>query len=138
MADKHSKEQRSYNMSKVKAKDTKPELLVRKYLHKNGLRYRLHVKEMPGKPDIVFPKYKTVIFINGCFWHGHENCKFATLPKTREQFWQNKITSNINRDKKAKENLRAEGWQVVTVWECELKPKIRDTTLSNLLKVLKY
>lgn len=137
MADIHSRETRSYNMSQVKAKNTKPELLVRKYLHANGIRYRLHSKKLPGKPDMVLPKYKTVIFINGCFWHGHENCRYAALPKTRELFWREKITSNISRDRNANERLKADDWQVITVWECELKPKVRETYLVNLLNKLK-
>jgi DNA mismatch endonuclease (patch repair protein) len=95
MADVHSKETRSYNMSRIKGKDTKPEMLVRKFLFANGFRYRLHDKNLPGKPDIVLPKYKTVIFVNGCFWHGHENCKYFVIPKTRTEWWLNKSIRNI-------------------------------------------
>ncbi len=91
MADVHSKETRSYNMSQIKSRNTKPEMLVKKFLHAHGFRYRLHVKDLPGKPDLVLPKYKTVIFIHGCFWHGHENCKYFVVPKTRTEWWLTKI-----------------------------------------------
>ena len=98
MADVHSKETRSYNMSRIKSKNTKPEMLVRQFLHKTGFRYRLHVKDLPGKPDILLPKYKTVIFVHGCFWHGHEGCKYSALPKTRREWWENKIKGNCLKD----------------------------------------
>ena len=98
MADVHSKEQRSYNMSQIKGKNTKPEMLVRKFLFSKGFRYRLHIKDLPGKPDIVLPKYKTVIFIHGCFWHGHEGCKYSSIPKTRTEWWTEKINKNISND----------------------------------------
>ncbi len=101
MADVHDIKTRSYNMSRIKGKNTKPEMLVRKFLHANGFRYRLHVKNLPGKPDIVLPKYKTVIFVHGCFWHGHEHCKYFVVPKTRTDWWLNKINSNITNDAKA-------------------------------------
>lgn len=137
MADVHSKETRSYNMSRIKSKDTKPEMLVRKFLHKNGFRYRLHVKDMPGKPDIVLPKYKTVIFIHGCFWHGHQGCKYYVVPKTRTEWWLNKINSNINNDIIAEEALKTLGWSIITIWECKLKKAIAEDTLTNLLANLK-
>lgn len=136
MADVHSKETRSYNMSQIKGKNTKPELWVRKFLHKNGFRYRLHVKDMPGKPDIVLPKYKTVIFIHGCFWHGHEGCRYYVVPKTRTEWWLNKINGNIFNDTKAETALKIVGWRVVKIWECELKKAISETTLTNLIKSL--
>lgn len=136
MADVHSKETRSYNMSRIKSKDTKPELLVRKFLHKNGFRYRLHVKNMPGKPDIVLPKYKTVIFIHGCFWHGHEGCKYYVVPKTRTEWWLNKIQGNSANDTKAEGLLKTAGWKVIMLWECELKKTTIDTTFSNLLATI--
>jgi DNA mismatch endonuclease (patch repair protein) len=123
MADVHSKETRSYNMSRIKSKNTKPEMMVRSFLHKNGFRYRLHVKNMPGRPDIVLPKYKTVIFINGCFWHGHNRCKYYNLPKTRTEWWLNKINTNIDNDAKAIKRLLDLGWKIITVWECEIKIK---------------
>ena len=133
MADVHSKETRSYNMSRIKSKDTKPEMLVRRFLHKNGFRYRLHVKNMPGKPDIVLPKYKTVIFIHGCFWHGHEGCKYYVIPKTRTEWCLNKINGNINNDKQNIEYLAKIGWTVLNVWECELKKTNVENTLEQLI-----
>lgn len=133
MADVHSKKDRSYNMSRIKGKDTKPEMLVRRFLHGHGLRYRLHVKDMPGKPDIVLPKYKTVIFIHGCFWHGHEQCKYYSVPKTRTEWWLNKINTNKSKDITNNELLEKSGWKIIEVWECELKPKNRGLTLTNLL-----
>jgi DNA mismatch endonuclease (patch repair protein) len=136
MADVHSKETRSYNMSRIRSKDTKPEMLVRKFLHKNGFRYRLHVKDLPGKPDIVLPKYKTVIFIHGCFWHGHEGCKYYVVPKTRTEWWLNKIKLNISNDLKSKQELIEQGWKIIEIWECELKRKTSEYTLSYLLHSL--
>jgi len=133
MADVHSKETRSYNMSRIRSKDTKPEMLVRKFLHKNGFRYRLHVKGLPGKPDIVLPKYKTVIFIHGCFWHGHEGCKYYVVPKTRTEWWLNKIGTNIANDTNAESLLKAGGWHIIKIWECELKPAMVFETLSQLI-----
>ena len=130
--DVHSKETRSYNMSRIRSKDTKPELLVRKFLHKNGFRYRLHVKDLPGKPDIVLPKYKTVIFIHGCFWHGHEGCKYFTIPKTRTEWWLNKIKKNNFNDQKAEVVLFRLGWRIIKLWECELKKIFRENTLQSL------
>jgi DNA mismatch endonuclease (patch repair protein) len=136
MADVHSKETRSYNMSRIKSKDTKPELLVRKFLHKNGFRYRLHVKDMPGKPDIVLPKYKTIIFIHGCFWHGHEGCRYYVVPKTRTEWWLNKINVNIANDSIAESNLKELGWNIIKIWECELKKGSIETTFTQLLATL--
>jgi DNA mismatch endonuclease (patch repair protein) len=137
MADVHSKETRSYNMSRIKSKDTKPELLVRKFLHKNGFRYRLHVKDMPGKPDIVLPKYKTVIFVHGCFWHGHEGCKKAALPETRKEWWRTKINYNIKNGVNAEALLKAAGWNVITIWQCDMKNTFLENTFHNLLKNLR-
>ena len=114
-------DQRSRNMSAIKSKNTKPEIAVRKMLHALGYRFRLHRKDLPGSPDIVLPKYKTVIFVHGCFWHRHENCKFASTPKTRKEFWENKFNSNKKRDKVNQKNLFKLGWNIVIVWECELK-----------------
>lgn len=132
MTDVHSKETRSYNMSRIRAKDTKPELIVRKYLFSKGFRYRLNVKKLPGKPDIVFTKYKTVIFINGCFWHGHENCPKARIPKTKTEWWKAKITKNQERDRQEYAALKQQGWRVLVVWECQLKPGKRTQTLLAL------
>lgn len=137
MADVHSKETRSYNMSRIRSKDTKPEMLVRKFLHKNGFRYRLHVKDLPGKPDIVLPKYKTVIFVHGCFWHGHEGCRYYVVPKTRTEWWVNKIEKNRHNDSNAEGKLLSKGWHILNIWECEIKPKENYTHWSgNLLKDL--
>ncbi|HYF32613.1 MAG TPA: DNA mismatch endonuclease Vsr [Chitinophagaceae bacterium] len=136
MADVHSKEVRSYNMSRIRAKDTKPEMLVRKFLHAQGFRYRLHDKKLPGKPDIVLPKYKTVIFIHGCFWHGHTGCKYFVVPKTRTEWWMNKINSNIANDTKASIALQKEGWAIIHLWECQLRPNAALGTFQNLQKFL--
>ena len=134
--DVHTKEQRSYNMSRIKGKDTKPEMLVRRFLHANGFRYKLHDKALPGKPDIVLPKYKTVIFVHGCFWHGHKNCKYFVVPKTRTEWWLNKINGNIANDTKAIKALKKNGWKIINLWECDLKPKKIAATLHKLLKSL--
>jgi DNA mismatch endonuclease (patch repair protein) len=138
MADVHSKETRSYNMSRIRSKDTKPEMLVRKFLHKNGFRYRLHVKDMPGKPDIVLPKYKTVIFIHGCFWHGHEGCKYYVIPKTRTEWWLNKIGTNITNNTNSEKALKDADWNIIKVWECELKKVEREATLLGLVEKIHY
>ena len=133
MADVHDKATRSYNMSQIKGKDTKPEMLVRRFLHANGYRYKLQDKTLPGKPDIVLPKYKTVIFVHGCFWHGHKGCHYFVVPKTRTEWWLNKINTNKANDRKHLTALRKDGWRVVNVWECELKIKTKERTLSKLL-----
>ena len=116
-----SEERRSWNMSRIKGKDTKPELVVRSILHKMGYRFRLHRKELPGKPDIVLPKYKTVIFVHGCFWHRHKKCKFAYTPKSRVKFWKDKFAETVKRDKQHLKQLKENGWEVFIVWECETK-----------------
>ena len=121
MADVHSPEKRSYNMSRIRCKDTKPEELVRKYLFSQGFRYRKNDARLPGKPDIVLPKYKTVIFVNGCFWHGHDGCRYFVVPKTNTDFWLNKIQGNKSRDASIVEELTRLNWKIITVWECELK-----------------
>jgi DNA mismatch endonuclease (patch repair protein) len=136
MADVHDKKTRSFNMSRIKGKDTKPEMLVRKYLFSNGFRYKLHDKKIAGKPDLVFPKLKTVIFIHGCYWHGHENCKYFVPPKTRTDWWLDKIGKNKLRDSENSSKLKNEGWEVIIVFECELKPAVREKTLENLQKIL--
>lgn len=132
MADRHSKEIRSYTMSRVRSKNTQPELMVRKFLFSKGFRYRLHDKKLPGTPDIILPKYKTVIFINGCFWHGHNNCRYAAIPQTRTAWWQNKIDKNVRKDEDAQARLIKEGWKVILVWGCDLKPKTRGETLEKI------
>ncbi|HRH49857.1 MAG TPA: DNA mismatch endonuclease Vsr [Panacibacter sp.] len=134
MADVHSKEIRSYNMSQIKGKNTKPEIVVRKFLHAQGFRYKLHDKTLPGKPDLVLPKFKTVIFIHGCFWHGHANCKYYVIPKTRTEWWLNKISYNTANNVKAVKALKKAGWKVITIWECSLKPARVEKTLIALLK----
>lgn len=131
-----SKEQRKRCMSKIKSKDTKPEMLVRRFLFSHGFRFRLHRKDLPGNPDIVLPKYKTVIFINGCFWHGHKDCKFASIPETNRDFWLTKISGNIIRDNESVERLKQSGWKVIVIWQCELKPKVKDQTLEQLITKL--
>lgn len=123
-------------MSKIKSKDTKPEMLVRRFLFSHGFRFRLHRKDLPGNPDIVLPKFKTVIFINGCFWHGHWNCKFATIPETNRDFWLTKISGNIIRDNESVERLKQSGWRVIVIWQCELKSKVKDQTLEQLITKL--
>ena len=127
---------RSYNMSQIKGKNTKPEETVRKYLFSQGFRYRKNDKRLPGKPDIVLPKYKTVIFVNGCFWHKHEGCKYFVWPKNNSEFWKEKIESNVTRDKKQLEELRQLGWKIIVVWECQLKKKNLQETLDSLVAVL--
>lgn len=137
MADVHSKEIRSYNMSKIKGKDTKPEILVRKFLFSEGFRYRLHKKNLPGTPDIVLNKYKTVIFVHGCFWHGHDNCKYYVVPKTKTDWWLEKIERNKLKDEDSINKLKNDGWKVIIIWECQLKIKKRDETLNKLIEELK-
>jgi DNA mismatch endonuclease (patch repair protein) len=134
MADVHSIEQRSFNMQQIRSTNTKPELLVRKFLHARGFRYRLHAKELAGKPDIVLTRYKTIIFIQGCFWHGHGNCKYFVVPKTRTGWWLNKINTNQANDAKAIKALKKAGWKIILVWECGLKPAKMEKTLLSLLK----
>ena len=120
MTDKISKAHRSWNMSRIRGKDTTPEILLRKLLHRAGYRFRLHSPNLPGKPDIVLKKYKTVIFVHGCFWHRHEDCPGATLPKTRTGFWLDKFRGTVERDRRKQKELEEAGWRVVTVWECQL------------------
>ena len=136
MADVHTKEQRHKNMAAIRAKNTKPEILVRKFLWSHGYRYRLNHPRLPGKPDIVLRKYRTCIFVNGCFWHKHEGCKYFVVPKTRTEFWLNKINRNQERDKEVKKQLAKMGWHSITIWECELKPSNKDKTLDSLLYTL--
>lgn len=135
--DVHDKETRSYNMSCIKGKNTKPEEIVRKYLFSQGFRYRKNDKKLPGTPDIVLPKYKTVIFVNGCFWHGHEDCRYFVVPKTNTEFWVNKIETNKQRDSRKINDLRALGWRVIVVWECQLKNNVINEKLNELEKSIK-
>lgn len=133
MSDVHSPETRSYNMSMIRAKDTKPEEKLRKALFSKGFRYRKNDRRLPGTPDIVLPKYKTVVFVNGCFWHAHEGCKYFVMPKTRVDFWNKKIYGNVERDKKQYSELKSLGWNVIVVWECELKRGLFDSSLENVI-----
>lgn len=119
-------------MSMIRSKNTKPEELVRKYLFSRGFRYRKNVRKLPGCPDIVLPKYKTVIFVNGCFWHGHKGCKYFVWPKSNAEYWYKKIENNVNRDIKNIKLLQEQGWIVLTVWECELKKERAESTLKKL------
>jgi DNA mismatch endonuclease (patch repair protein) len=132
MADVHEPAVRSYNMSQIKGKNTKPEIVVRKFLFSKGLRFRLHDKKLLGKPDLVLVKYKTVVFVHGCFWHGHENCKYFVLPKTRKEWWLDKLNKNKIRDEFVNEKLLSEEWKVIIVWECELKNGKQEKTLEDL------
>ena len=136
MSDVHTKETRSFNMSRIRSKNTRPELAVRKFLHAAGFRYRLHDKKLPGKPDIVLPKYRTVIFVHGCFWHGHRNCRYFVVPKTKTDWWLDKINGNIEKDAGAAAVLQATGWQVLEIWECELKKAVFDQTMINIAEQL--
>ena len=136
MPDHLTPQQRHRCMSHIRSKATKPEMLVRKWLWAHGYRYRLNVKSVPGKPDIVLRKYRTSIFVNGCFWHGHEGCKQFVLPKTNTEFWHNKIKYNRARDQKNYETLINAGWQVIVIWECQLKPVLLEHTMSHVSVLL--
>lgn len=135
--DVHDKATRSYNMSRIRSKNTKPEEMVRKYLFAQGFRYRKNDKRLPGKPDIVLPKYKTVVFVNGCFWHMHEGCKYFVWPRNNREFWKNKIEGNAERDKRKKTELELQGWNVITIWECQLKTGLRQETLARVCDEIK-
>ena len=128
--------QRHANMAAIHGKDTKPEIVVRHWLWGHGFRYRLNHPRLPGKPDIVMRKYRTCIFVNGCFWHGHEGCRYYTIPKTNTEFWVNKVKRNKERDLKVQNELAAMGWHTITIWECELKPGKREDTLKSLAYTL--
>ena len=134
--DKISKSQRSWNMSRIQSKNTRPEMFIRKLLFKNGFRYRLNDKNLPGKPDIVFKLKKKVIFIHGCFWHRHENCKNATFPKTNRKFWNDKFSKNIKRDQKVYSDLKFMGWSYHVIWECNIK-KHKENIIEDLKLFLK-
>ena len=137
MTDVFSEEKRSYVMSRVSSKDTKPEKIVRSFLHRAGFRFRLHARDLPGKPDVVLPKHKTAIFVHGCFWHRHPGCKRATTPKTRRAFWMEKFKKNVRRDNLNQKKLKELGWEVIVVWACKLeKIKSREEALQNLVRTL--
>ena len=131
MSDVHDAATRSYNMSKISGSDTRPEIIVRKLLFSNGFRYRKNVKTLPGTPDIVLPKYKAVVFVNGCFWHKHDNCRYFVWPKNNAEYWYSKIMNNVIRDRNNYALLEKEGWRVILVWECEIKQKsLQDLTIQ--------
>ena len=134
--DNHTKSQRSYNMSRIRSTNSKPEEVVRKYLFSQGFRYRKNDKRYPGKPDIVLPKYMTVIFVHGCFWHMHDCGRFV-WPSSNVEYWEKKIYRNVDRDKEHTEKLQADGWKVLTVWECELKKKVCEQRLSALAEEIR-
>ena len=136
MADNHTPEERSYNMSRIRSKDTKPEEKVRKYLFAQGFRYRKNVRRLPGCPDIVLPKYKTVIFVQGCFWHMHDCGRFH-WPSSNREYWEPKICRNVERDEINKHQLESMGWRVLTVWECELKKTKLDETMKTIINTVK-
>ncbi|MDT4822597.1 Very short patch repair protein [compost metagenome] len=136
MTDFLSPIERSDRMSRIRGKDTKPELALRKVLHRLGLRYRLHGAELPGKPDLVFPRYRTVVFVHGCFWHRHTGCNIATTPKSNTQFWLAKFEKNVARDARVVAQLEALGWRVIVVWECELSSTARAQAIGERLSVL--
>lgn len=138
MSDRLTIQQRHNNMAAIKSKDTKPEVLVRKFLWSHGFRYRLNHPRLPGKPDIVLRKYRTCIFVNGCFWHGHEGCKYYVVPKSNTKFWQDKILRNQQRDLEVMHKLAEMGWHTTVVWECELKPAVREQTLESLAFTLNH
>ena len=131
--DRLTPQQRSKNMSAIHSKDTKPEIVVRKGLWSRGFRYRLNDKRLPGHPDLVLRKYRTCIFINGCFWHKHDGCKYFVWPKNHAEFWKEKIEKNAVRDARNYDLLKKAGWHVIVIWECELKPQTRESTLSRLV-----
>lgn len=138
MVDVLTPEQRHKCMSRIRCKNTKPEIIVRKFLFAHGFRFRINVKRLPGTPDIVLRKYKTVIFVNGCFWHGHEGCKYYVLPKSNTEYWKSKIERNKARDLRERIRLRDMGWHVIQFWECQLKPKVREEYLEGLLFTLNH
>ena len=139
MTDIMTPEQRHKCMAAIKGKDTKPEMLVRRYLHACGFRYSLHCKKLPGSPDLVFRSLRTVIFIHGCFWHGHEKCKYYRLPKSNTEFWRDKVEQNRQRDGAVIQGLKSKGWRVIIIWECELKNKsTREATLRRISRELSY
>lgn len=134
MTDVFSEEQRSYVMSRVSSKNTKPELMVRSFLHRSGFRFRVHGRKLPGNPDLVLAKYRTAIFVHGCFWHRHEGCRRATMPASRVEFWRDKFAKNVQRDRKNLALLQDTGWRTIVVWECEIaKVAGREERLTELI-----
>lgn len=135
-ADVHDQKTRSFNMSRIRGKNTKPEIRLRSLLHRQGFRFRNHVSGLPGKPDIVLPKYRTVIFVHGCFWHRHEGCRFCTTPATRKDFWDRKFSETVHRDRVIEQELKSLGWRVLTIWECDLK-RDPEAVIAGLTEELK-
>ncbi|QFT71771.1 very short patch repair endonuclease [Ruegeria sp. THAF33] len=133
MADIVDKQTRSRMMAGIKGKDTKPELVLRRALHARGFRYRLHSKNLPGRPDLVFPKHHAIVFVHGCFWHRHEGCRYTTSPSTRQEFWQAKFTANVARDEAVRDKLLEDGWRIATVWECALRKPDQMNVTTDLL-----
>lgn len=133
MADIVDKQTRSRMMAGIKGKDTKPELVLRRALHSRGFRYRLHTKNLPGRPDLVFPKHHAIVFVHGCFWHRHEGCRYTTIPSTRQEFWQAKFTANVARDEAVRDKLLEGGWRIATVWECALRKPDQINVTTDLL-----
>lgn len=132
MVDRFSKETRSHVMSRIRGKDTKPEMFVRSYLFSRGLHFRKNDRRYPGSPDVVLPKYNAVVFVHGCFWHHHEGCRYATMPKSNVEYWKKKLYGNVERDERNRKELEEMGWKVITVWECQLKKDKRERTLDEL------
>lgn len=137
MADTLTPEQRSERMSRIRSRDTKPELVLRRGLHRLGLRYRLDARDLPGRPDLVFPRHRAAVFVHGCFWHRHPGCSIATTPKSNTEFWMEKFARNMSRDDRAAQSLRALGWRVFTVWECDLRPTRRAEAIDALAEALR-
>lgn len=134
MSERIDEKARSYTMSRIRKTNTKPEVLVRKFLFSKGLRYRIYVKGLKGNPDIVLPKYETLVFVNGCFWHCHEGCKYNKFPKSRQEYWVPKLKGNVERDIKNKALLEEQGWRVLVIWECELEKSKMEGSLNKLYK----
>ena len=133
--DRITKQHRSWNMSRIRGSDTAPEIFVRSLLHNMGYRFRLHRRDLPGTPDIVLPKYRTAVFVHGCFWHRHKGCKYAYIPKTRKEFWEKKFARNVERDRQVAKQIKESGWQQIVVWECETrKPEKLARRLDRLLR----
>jgi len=136
MTDVHDIKTRSYNMSRIRGKNTQPELIVRKFLFSKGLRYKLHDNNLPGKPDIVLPRYKKIILLHGCFWHGHEGCRYFVIPKTRTEWWVSKIRRNKETDLKTIDALQKMGWSIKIIWECELNSPVKEKTLNETFEFI--
>jgi DNA mismatch endonuclease (patch repair protein) len=136
MADVHNPAQRSFNMSRIRGRDTKPEKLLRSLLHREGFRFRKNVSSLPGRPDIVLPKHRAVVLVHGCYWHRHPGCRFATTPATNTPFWTEKFAGTVERDRRADECLKALGWRVFTVWECELRTSAEVTVYRLRSEIL--